>query len=450
MPFWMPPRPGCHLSGVNVPAPFQTFTPFGMINASWQAPVMIGGETSSSNQPQAPNFCYPVGYPYLSFPGPWDPSSWYAQGQQSQLPCTHISPGGYGYASAAPPPSPGCTASLGQPFQRGIIRPLAKLSQKHQQLWEAQSAENVQLWTVIGQLQSEVADYKSRLMKLEAEVSSLRPAVEEPTALVTRTALSGQASKRGRPRKSTAAVDVLPTPDEHYPRARGRKPAALSKFQSSEPRTLVFEKVNLIKVEDRVKACHSPATTQQENDKKISNIITTSSDNVEVNGSHLMMPAFNSQVQQENPRIHISGIELNSSSKKENIGDNADDSGADFSVLSQQPKGIHSKGSSATHIGTTANGRFGWPTINPESCGRNAFNTTSQSFYDNGSVIGQGGKHIPGWSFVDEASAPEQLEEGAVGLAKNDNEEEMGEDASTGGEEIAPTKDETAYTWIVR
>ncbi|XP_031275276.1 uncharacterized protein LOC116133723 isoform X2 [Pistacia vera] len=358
MPFWMPPRPGCHLSGVNVPAPFQTFTPFGMINASWQAPVMIGGETSSSNQPQAPNFCYPVGYPYLSFPGPWDPSSWYAQGQQSQLPCTHISPGGYGYASAAPPPSPGCTASLGQPFQRGIIRPLAKLSQKHQQLWEAQSAENVQLWTVIGQLQSEVADYKSRLMKLEAEVSSLRPAVEEPTALVTRTALSGQASKRGRPRKSTAAVDVLPTPDEHYPRARGRKPAALSKFQSSEPRTLVFEKVNLIKVEDRVKACHSPATTQQENDKKISNIITTSSDNVEVNGSHLMMPAFNSQVQQENPRIHISGIELNSSSKKENIGDNADDSGADFSVLSQQPKGIHSKGSSATHIGTTANGRF--------------------------------------------------------------------------------------------
>ncbi|XP_031283779.1 uncharacterized protein LOC116142497 [Pistacia vera] len=382
--------------------------------------------------------------------GPWDPSSWYAQGQQSQLPCTHISPGGYGYASAAPPPSPGCTASLGQPFQRGIIRPLAKLSQKHQQLWEAQSAENVQLWTVIGQLQSEVADYKSRLMKLEAEVSSLRPAVEEPTALVTRTALSGQASKRGRPRKSTAAVDVLPTPDEHYPRARGRKPAALSKFQSSEPRTLVFEKVNLIKVEDRVKACHSPATTQQENDKKISNIITTSSDNVEVNGSHLMMPAFNSQVQQENPRIHISGIELNSSSKKENIGDNADDSGADFSVLSQQPKGIHSKGSSATHIGTTANGRFGWPTINPESCGRNAFNTTSQSFYDNGSVIGQGGKHIPGWSFVDEASAPEQLEEGAVGLAKNDNEEEMGEDASTGGEEIAPTKDETAYTWIVR
>lgn len=69
--------------------------------------------------------------------GPWDPSSWYAQGQQSQLPSTYTSPGGYGYASAMPPSSPGCTVSLGQ-LQRGIIRPLAKLSQKHQQLWEAQ------------------------------------------------------------------------------------------------------------------------------------------------------------------------------------------------------------------------------------------------------------------------------------------------------------------------
>lgn len=297
-----------------------------------------------------------------------------------------------------------------------------------------QSAENVQLWTVIGQLQSELANCKSSLMKLEAEVSSLTPPVEEMTAQVAGTALSGQASKRGRPRKSTAAVDVLATPDEHYPRARGRKPGALGKFQSSEPRTLVFEKVNLIKVDDRVKARHSPATAQQETDKKTSNIITTGSDNIEVNGSNLMMPAFNSQILQENPGIQLNAIKLNSSSKMENIRDKADDLGAGFSVISQKPKGS-----------------FGWPSNNnPENCGRNAFNASSQGFYDNGGVIKQGGKHIPGWSFADESTALQQLEEGVVGSDKNSNEEEMGEDASSGGEETASTKAETAYAWIVR
>lgn len=66
MPFWMPPQPGFHLSGVNIPAPFQAFTPF---NASCQAPVVIGGATSSSQQPLAPNLCYPIVFPYPSFPG---------------------------------------------------------------------------------------------------------------------------------------------------------------------------------------------------------------------------------------------------------------------------------------------------------------------------------------------------------------------------------------------
>lgn len=70
--------------------------------------------------------------------GPLDSSSWFPQGQQLQFPCTYNGLGGYVYASAVPPSPLSCSASLGQPFQRGIIRPLAKISQKHQQLWEAQ------------------------------------------------------------------------------------------------------------------------------------------------------------------------------------------------------------------------------------------------------------------------------------------------------------------------
>lgn len=66
-----------------------------------------------------------------------------------------------------------------------------------------QSAENVQLWSVIGKLQSEISDYKSRFKKLEAEVLSLKPTADESTARVIRTGLSGgAASKRGRPKRS--------------------------------------------------------------------------------------------------------------------------------------------------------------------------------------------------------------------------------------------------------
>lgn len=68
VPFWLPPRTGYQVSGVNMPATFQTFTPLGTINGSWQAPAMTG-VNSSSNQPQVPNLCYPVGYPYTGFPG---------------------------------------------------------------------------------------------------------------------------------------------------------------------------------------------------------------------------------------------------------------------------------------------------------------------------------------------------------------------------------------------
>lgn len=67
-PLWLPHRPSHPLPGVNSPSTFPPFIPLGMTEISWQAPA-VGGGTVSTNQPQAANFCYPVGYTYPGFPG---------------------------------------------------------------------------------------------------------------------------------------------------------------------------------------------------------------------------------------------------------------------------------------------------------------------------------------------------------------------------------------------
>ncbi|KAK6237837.1 hypothetical protein QUC31_003306 [Theobroma cacao] len=432
-PFWLPQRHSYQFPAVSVPATFQPFTSIPTVDASCQPSAIIGGTTSRSQQ-QVPNLCYHFG-PYPGFPGPWDPSSWWAHGQQSQPSFNYTSPGGYGYFSSAPPAMPNCSATFGESSQRGIIRPTAKLSQKHQQLWEAQSVENVQLWSVIGQLQSEIADYKSRLIKLEAEISSLKPSVDEPAAHVIRTGLSGAASKRGRPKRSVASVDVSASPDESHPRARVRKPAA-GKVQP-EARGLVFEKVALNKLEDRQKTAQSTSSTQKGNGE-IPFVMTNSSVNLEVNGSNLSMPAFNNQVHQEDTGIQICGIDAISSLQMKSSGDKVGDAKAALSILSQQPK-ENKEGASVTHMGGTNDETLSWPaSVHPEDQPRRSiYNTISQSFYDNGCVIRQAGKLIPGWSFVNEEDASDELEDAVVGSAKDENEEEVGDDVSSKAEEIA-------------
>ncbi|XVF17451.1 hypothetical protein REPUB_Repub10bG0123100 [Reevesia pubescens] len=436
-PFWLPQQPSYHFPGVSAPAAFQPFTSI----ASWQPSAIIGGNTPRS-QHQVPNLCYHSG-PHPGFPGPWDPSSWWAHGQQSQQSFNYTFPGAYGYLSSAPPPMPNCSATFEEPSQRGIIRPMAKLSQKHQQLWEAQSIENVQLWSLIGQMQSEIADYKSRLTKLEAEVSSSKPSVDEPSTQVIRTGLSGAASKRGRPKRSVASVDVSASPDESHPRVRVRKPAA-SKVQP-EARVIVLEKVVLNKMEDRQKTAQSTSSTQKNNGEKIPFVITNSSVNLEVNGSNLSMPAFDNQVHHEGPGIQMCRIDSNSSLEMKTNGNKVDDSEAALSILSQQPK-ENKKSVSVTQMGGTNGETHTWPpNVHPEEPRRNIYNTISQSFYDNGCVIRQAGKLIPGWSFVNEDDASDELEDAVVASAKDENEEEMGDDASSGAKELAQTKDKSAY-----
>lgn len=72
------------------------------------------------------------------FTGPCDPLSWWGQSLQSQPISAYAFPGPCNYFPTPSTVLPSCSTPLGQSFQRGIIRPVAKLSQKHQQLWDAQ------------------------------------------------------------------------------------------------------------------------------------------------------------------------------------------------------------------------------------------------------------------------------------------------------------------------
>lgn len=73
----------------------------------------------------------------LLFTGTCDSSSWWNQAQaQAQAPqplCTYAFPG-----SSPPASLPSCSTALGQAVGKEFIRPPAKLSNKHQQLWDAQ------------------------------------------------------------------------------------------------------------------------------------------------------------------------------------------------------------------------------------------------------------------------------------------------------------------------
>ncbi|KAH0995966.1 hypothetical protein GBA52_019830 [Prunus armeniaca] len=449
-PLWLPQRAGYTLPGLNAPATFPSFIAFGATDTSWQTPAAVGGGTSTTNQAQVPNFCYPVGYPYPGFPGPCDPS-WWGQGQgQAQHPlCTYAFPGGYFTSAPALPPS--CTTPLGQSFQKGIIRPPTKLSQKHQQLWDAQSAENVQLWNVINHLQSEIMDYKNSLLRLEVEVSSLKlaaevpslkPAAEEPTAQVSVAVLSGQPSKRGRPKRSVASVDALPSPGESHRRTRGRKPAAC-KIHQFEMKQHVFEKVILNKVEDKEKAYHSTAAAEQGNN--ISNVVAHSGGSLEVNGSNSMMPEFHYQFQQDLPNVQMYGIGHTASSEMKGNDDKGNYLRTNNSITSQQTNGTSTKTNLGLHMGAIGTASIGWPSSISSEPDRNKVNIGSQGFYNSGSVIRRGGKIIPGWSFVSEEDASEKLEDAVLGSGKDDNDENMGDDSSSGGEEIARTKDENAH-----
>ncbi|KAJ8765489.1 hypothetical protein K2173_014611 [Erythroxylum novogranatense] len=408
--FWPPHHPGYYLPGMNAPAIYHPLT---TMDAHWQIPAAIGDGTSLKSYTQTPNFSYQVCYPYPGFPAlPWDPMSWGTHSQQSQptLPCTL--PGAYGNFSAQLSAMHGCSASSGQPSQRGAIRPSAKLSQKHHQLWETQSAENVQLWVAVSKLQSELADHKDHVKRLETKVSSLKEALEASKPHDTGISVPARASKRGRPRRSITSVDGLQSLATQ-PQTRGRKPTQ-SKFEHEG--RLIYEKVVLNKVGNKENNC---ITTQQEVG---SNILATA--------SNVTLPSFHNQYKEEMASIQMSEVGL----KTEDLNN------GDTAKLFQQANGINGMNAlSSGCLGLRNNGNFRLSSCLISAEGeKDVLNVSSQSFYNNDSVPGNDGRITPDWSFANEDDASEQFED--VLPASKDENDEMGDNTSSDYEETKHAK----------
>lgn len=294
-----------------------------------------------------------------------------------------------------------------------------------------QSSENVKIWAAITQLQEEMTTYGSRLTKLETEVSSIKSTVYEYSGAGIGTNTTGQTAKRGRPKKVTSA-DVLPSMDESQPRARARK--IISCKTQSENKVLHSEKESFNM--DKEKRCDLPvdgANVQQESGGKISNIFTNSCNNFEINGSNLkMLPDvkitsnFQGQVTQELPGIQIGGFSLNLTKDLKGSVNKLKDQKTEFSFQSEQVKGA-----------TNSNGSHGWAS-NILPVGRNLLDMRSHTLFDNSnaSVIRQGGKVVPGWSFVNEGNPSEENEGMAVRSSKDEYEaeDEMEEDTTSGND----------------
>ncbi|TKY70699.1 hypothetical protein E2542_SST06990 [Spatholobus suberectus] len=426
-PFWQPHPPGANVSTI-----FQPFTDTG-----------FPGGPSSTTQTLVPNMCYHYTFP--SFPCSWDPSSYMAQLYQMQHPYVYSFPGALNFSSTTPK-VPDCLASREHSSQRGIIRPHAKISQKHQQLWEAQSAENVQLWSVINKLQAEVSDYKDRLKKLEEEVSSFKQKAEVPTNKVIGTIpveTAQPSRKRGRPKRSLASVDALYEP---HLRAGDRKPAPSNSLsQSKSPffekvKSPIFEKVILKKVENKDIA--NRFTSVKESNVNILNGVKDVSCSIQTNQCNPIMSAYQGQVHQEYQGIQAcgsgpalcspSGVNVNFGKEK--------DLKLVYSELSQPGKVLtNSMGFSAKYIGNTSNGNIGltYPALPSQDTAKDVLDVGRQSFFHNGSFIQQGGNITHGWtlSFANEEDASEDMEDAMVGSAKDEN-EVIGDDTSSAADEM--------------
>lgn len=270
-------------------------------------------------------------------------------------------------------------------------------------------------------MQSEVTEYKNRVTRLEAELSSLRAAAEETAAQVNGAVLSAPPSKRGRPKKSVASVEAVHSPEVSHHRARGGKPAARKSHQF-DCKSHLFEKVILNKVEDKEKACHVATAVEQGNNA--SNVVTPSGGNMEINEINSTMPAFHYQFQRELPGVQTCGNRSTSSSEMKGNNVKANNCRTTYPIIPQN---------------------ILWPyNITSETEG-NEPNISSNGLYNGGSVIRHGGKVIPGWSCVNEEYASEKLEDAVLESGKNENEQTMGDESSSGADKISQTNDEGGF-----
>ena len=275
-----------------------------------------------------------------------------------------------------------------------------------------QSAENVQLWSMIGQLQGELADCKGRLIKLEAEISSLRsvatnePAVEVGNGGIT---VRGQPSKRGRSKRAIAPVGS-------QSRTRARKPT-VGGTKVGEVKPTLLGKDSLNKVDDTHKDFTPLDITEQDKNEGISATIGI----MEIDEGTLKMPIF--------PDIQSCGIEFKSPSSLKSNYEGKPSSKSTCLILSH-----HTNGSSKNiDVGYTNTCKENFIWFSGIICGDSKLNDlsiASPTMYTNGNVSRQG---ITRWNFEDEVEAAES---GFPVVGNKKENKEMADEFSSGAEEI--------------
>lgn len=251
----------------------------------------------------------PFPFPPPPYSGPWDPVSWWGH-HPYQPPFPYVYPGyGSGYPCPMPPIPP-----IGA-NQRGLIKPPPGLSQKHIRIWEAQSMENMQLWTTTTQLwaavarsDAEIALQRTKILKLEADLQTIKAHRDGSLPSLEATAAFQSGSKRGRRKKATpvsvTTVASLPAPvDANALRAPGRK--ARSTMDKVDPAIKMKE----MELEEREKSTlgnhlpeliYRPITTD-ERDQKSCSLNVGSIRNESVPQKHLFRQTLEFQSSTNNP-----------------------------------------------------------------------------------------------------------------------------------------------------
>ncbi|XP_022631698.1 uncharacterized protein LOC106776620 isoform X3 [Vigna radiata var. radiata] len=405
-PFWQSHPPSAVAGpslGANVPTIYHPFTDTGFPAAP-----------SSTTQTPPPSMCY--NYPFPVFPCYWGPSSYMAQLYQMQHPYVHSFPDALNFSSATPK-VPNCSASAENYSQIGNIKSPSELTQKYQQLWEAEKAKNVELRRVTHKLRAKVSGYKDKLKKLKKEVSSFKQKTELAFKQVNGTVPAGPTQplkKRGRPNLSLASVDAL---NESYLLAGGKRPSMCnslsqnkSPFEKVKP---IFEKVILKKVENKeITTRFTTKMAQQENNVNSLNTGKDVSCNIQINQIYPIKSASQGHVHQESEGVQTWGSRVHV-----NFGKGKD---LGSSEVLNHDKSVSSK----KYIGNT---------------GLNAGKHLEDDVMDvSDDIFIQRGQNIaPGWSLrlAEEDDVSEYIE----GSAKDEN-EAMGDDTSS-AEEIGVTKE---------
>ncbi|XP_022631697.1 uncharacterized protein LOC106776620 isoform X2 [Vigna radiata var. radiata] len=393
-PFWQSHPPSAVAGpslGANVPTIYHPFTDTGFPAAP-----------SSTTQTPPPSY--------------WGPSSYMAQLYQMQHPYVHSFPDALNFSSATPK-VPNCSASAENYSQIGNIKSPSELTQKYQQLWEAEKAKNVELRRVTHKLRAKVSGYKDKLKKLKKEVSSFKQKTELAFKQVNGTVPAGPTQplkKRGRPNLSLASVDAL---NESYLLAGGKRPSMCnslsqnkSPFEKVKP---IFEKVILKKVENKeITTRFTTKMAQQENNVNSLNTGKDVSCNIQINQIYPIKSASQGHVHQESEGVQTWGSRVHV-----NFGKGKD---LGSSEVLNHDKSVSSK----KYIGNT---------------GLNAGKHLEDDVMDvSDDIFIQRGQNIaPGWSLrlAEEDDVSEYIE----GSAKDEN-EAMGDDTSS-AEEIGVTKE---------